>query len=64
MARVKQLQALGVSVKLVTIGKKVSAFFKRRPEYSLVKTFEMGSSPTTTEAQVRPCRSLVQPTGP
>jgi len=51
VSRVKELKALGVDVKLVTIGKKCSAFFKRRPEYSLVKSFEMGSSPTTTEAQ-------------
>jgi len=50
-ARIKELQALGVKVKVVTIGKKVSSYYKRRPQYNLVKAFDMGNSPTTGEAQ-------------
>ena len=47
---------MGVKVKLVTIGKKVTTFFKRRPQYTLAKSFDMGNSPTTAEAQARPAR--------
>ena len=50
-----------MNVKLVTIGKKATTFFKRRPEYNLVKTFEMGNAPTTTEAQARPPAPLPPP---
>ena len=35
----------------MTIGKKCSSYFKRRPQYNLVKSFDMGNSPTTAEAQ-------------
>ena len=52
-ARIKELQALGVAVKVVTVGKKVGSYYKRRPQYSLSKAFDMGNSPTTAEAQVR-----------
>lgn len=47
----KELEALGVAVKIVTIGKKAGGFYKRRPRYNLVKAFDMGNSPTTAEAQ-------------
>jgi F-type H+-transporting ATPase subunit gamma len=50
-ARVKELEASGVNVRLVTIGKKGSIYFKRRPQYKLVKIFNMGTSPKTEEAQ-------------
>ena len=49
--RAAELQKLGVNVKIVAIGKKVSTFFKRRPQYNMVKSFDMGSAPTTAEAQ-------------
>ena len=49
--RIKELAEAGVKVKLVTIGKKCSSYFKRRPQYNLVKSFDMGNSPTTAEAQ-------------
>jgi len=49
--RAAELGAMGVKVKLVTIGKKVTTFFKRRPQYTLAKSFDMGNSPTTAEAQ-------------
>lgn len=52
-ARIRELTALGVKVKVVTIGKKCGSYYKRRPQYNLVKSFEMGSSPTTAEAQAR-----------
>lgn len=51
MARIQELTALGVAVKLVTIGKKAGSFYKRRPQFNLVKSFDMGNSPTTAEAQ-------------
>lgn len=47
----KELMALGVKVKLVTIGKKAGSYYKRRPQYNLIKAFDMGNSPTTAEAQ-------------
>ncbi len=50
-ARIKELMALGVAVKVVTIGKKVGSYYKRRPQYALTKSFDMGNSPTTAEAQ-------------
>jgi hypothetical protein len=52
--RIKELMALGVAVKVVTIGKKVGSYYKRRTEiYNLTKSFDMGNSPTTAEAQAR-----------
>ena len=50
-ARLKELKALGCSVKIVTIGKKATNYYKRRPQYNLIKSFDMGNSPTTSEAQ-------------
>jgi F0F1-type ATP synthase gamma subunit len=53
-ARIKELMALGVAVKVVTIGKKVGSYYKRRTAmYNLSKSFDMGNSPTTAEAQAR-----------
>jgi len=49
--RIKELTQLGVKVKVVTIGKKVSSYYKRRPQYNLSRSFDMGNSPTTAEAQ-------------
>merc|ERR1711966_48926 len=50
--RVAELKTQGVAAKLVTIGKKGSVYFKRRKDqYDLVKTFDMGQAPKTEEAQ-------------
>ena len=38
----------------MAVGKKVGSYYKRRPQYNLSKAFDMGNSPTTAEAQVRP----------
>jgi F-type H+-transporting ATPase subunit gamma len=50
-ARLKELMAMGLSVKLVTVGKKGAVYFKRRPQYNLAKSFDLGAKPTTKEAQ-------------
>ena len=49
--RVAELEAQGVKCKLILIGKKANTYFKRRPQYTVVKNFAMGQSPTTQEAQ-------------
>ena len=49
--RVKELEEQGVKCKLILIGKKANTYFKRRPQYTVVKGFNMGQSPTTQEAQ-------------
>ena len=36
---------------MVTIGNKGTTYFKRRPQYNLARSFELGQSPTTKEAQ-------------
>jgi F-type H+-transporting ATPase subunit gamma len=49
--RVKELESQGIQVNVVAIGKKGATYFKRRPQYKLVRIFELGQSPTTKEAQ-------------
>ena len=49
--RLKELMAMGLDVKLVTVGKKGAVYFKRRPQYNLAKSFDLGAKPTTKEAQ-------------
>ena len=49
--RVKELEEQGVKCKLILIGKKANTYFKRRPQYNVVNSFNMGQSPTTQEAQ-------------
>ena len=49
--RVQELEEQGVKCKLILIGKKANTYFKRRPQYTVVKGFNMGQSPTTQEAQ-------------
>lgn len=49
--RILELEAMGVKTKIVTIGKKGTTYFKRRPQYDLVKSFAMGQAPKTEEAQ-------------
>lgn len=51
VARCAELKALGVEPKLVTIGRKGTTFFKRRPQYKVARTFSLGSAPTTKDAQ-------------
>ena len=49
--RVQELEEQGVKCKLILVGKKANTYFKRRPQYNVVKGFNMGQSPTTQEAQ-------------
>jgi len=49
--RVAELEAMGVTCKLVMIGKKGNVYFKRRPQYNILKAFNMGQAPTTADAQ-------------
>lgn len=49
--RVAELSALGIKVNMVLIGKKGVTYFKRRPQYNIVASFEVGQSPTIKEAQ-------------
>eukprot|EP00887_Chlorella_sp_A99_P001773 scaffold19.g1773.t1 len=54
--RYRELTALGVNVKLVCVGRKGSAYFKRRPQarrarYDIEAHFEVGQAPTIKEAQ-------------
>jgi len=49
--RVAELKAMGVEAKLITIGKKGTVYFKNRPQYNLLKSFDMGQAPTTSDAQ-------------
>jgi F-type H+-transporting ATPase subunit gamma len=49
--RYRELAAMGVNVKLVCVGRKGQQYFKRRPQYDIVKNFVVGNAPTTREAQ-------------
>lgn len=49
--RLIELQEQGLGVILVTIGNKGTQYFKRRPQYNLARSFALGQSPTTKEAQ-------------
>lgn len=51
VARIAELNAMGIKTRLVTIGRKGTTFFKRRPQYDIAKSFFLGSTPTTKEAQ-------------
>jgi F-type H+-transporting ATPase subunit gamma len=48
---VKELLSQGITVDIITIGNKGTKYFKRRPQYNLVRTFALGQAPTTKEAQ-------------
>ena len=50
-ARALELKGLGLDVKLITVGKKGAVYFKRRPQYNLVASFDLGAKPTIKEAQ-------------
>ena len=49
--RAKELMAMGVEVSLMCIGKKGITYFRRRPQYSMAKAFELGQSPSSKQAQ-------------
>jgi len=52
VARAYELNEMGVKCKILNIGKKGAAFFKRRADkYTLSKQFLLGGAPTTSEAQ-------------
>merc|ERR1712182_20509 len=52
VARIYELNEMGVKCKVLNIGRKGAAFFKRRDDkYTLSKQFMLGGAPTTSEAQ-------------
>merc|ERR1719198_1456962 len=52
VARIQELNEMGVKCKILNIGKKGCSFFKRRADkYELSKQFMLGGAPTTAEAQ-------------
>merc|ERR1711937_849873 len=52
VARIQELNEMGVNCKVLNIGKKGSSFFKRRAsKYNLSKQFSLGGAPTIKEAQ-------------
>merc|ERR1712124_72311 len=52
VARIQELNEMGVQCKILNIGRKGSAFFKRRAnKYKLSKQFALGGAPSTKEAQ-------------
>ncbi|PSC69571.1 ATP synthase gamma-subunit [Micractinium conductrix] len=50
-ARYKELAAMGIAVRIICVGRKGSAYFKRRPQFTVEAVFEVGQSPTIKEAQ-------------
>merc|ERR1719387_3116888 len=52
VARIEELNSMGVSCKILNVGRKGATFFKRRADkYNLSKQFMLGGAPTTKEAQ-------------
>merc|ERR1719502_1491011 len=52
VARIQELDEMGVKCKILNIGKKGSSFYKRRAnKYNLSKQFGLGGAPTIKEAQ-------------
>jgi len=49
-ARIKELEASGVEVELILIGKKGIAYFKRRYKDSVLATYETGQNPNSEQA--------------
>jgi F-type H+-transporting ATPase subunit gamma len=49
--RMAELQKMGVSYTIVSIGKKGNSYFKRRPYIPVDKFLDAGNAPTTKEAQ-------------
>jgi F-type H+-transporting ATPase subunit gamma len=50
-SRYRELASLGLNVKLVLVGNKGKQYFARRPQYTVVKAFSLGATPSTREAQ-------------
>merc|ERR1712118_166616 len=51
VGRIQELDEMGVKCKVLNIGRKGAAFFKRRADkYALSKQFMLGGAPTTSEA--------------
>jgi F-type H+-transporting ATPase subunit gamma len=50
-ARYRELTGMGLSVNLVLVGNKGKQYFARRPQYNIAKSFSLGATPTTREAQ-------------
>jgi len=48
--RIKELQAMGIKVRVVTVGTKGTVYFRRRPQYELANSFSLGQSPSTKDA--------------
>jgi len=52
VGRIQELDEMGVNCKVLNIGRKGAAFFKRRSDkYNLSNEFMLGGAPTTKEAQ-------------
>jgi len=52
VARIQELNDMGVKCKVMNIGRKGAVFFKRRADkYDMSKQFVLGGAPTTKEAQ-------------
>merc|ERR1712118_408143 len=52
VARIQELNEMGVNCKILNIGRKGSSFYKRRAnKYKLSKQFALGGAPSTKEAQ-------------
>uniref|UniRef100_A0A0C9SB59 F-ATPase gamma subunit n=1 Tax=Wollemia nobilis TaxID=56998 RepID=A0A0C9SB59_9CONI len=49
--RMKELRQVGVEYTIVSVGKKGSGYFQRRPQIPVDKFLDVGSVPTTKEAQ-------------
>jgi len=49
--RYRELAAMGLAVRLVLVGNKGKQYFARRPQYDVARTFSLGATPTTKEAQ-------------
>lgn len=49
-ARGKELMAQGYNVEFITIGKKISQYFRRREQYSVKRSFDCGQMPNAAEA--------------
>lgn len=49
--RGKELMAMGYNVEFITVGKKISQYFRRREDvYTVKRTFDCGQAPTAPEA--------------
>jgi len=50
-ARYRELTAMGIKARLVLVGNKGKQYFSRRPQYDVARSFSLGATPTTREAQ-------------